>query len=122
MPVRRPTLPRCPPRAPLCSGDRRRLPSHQAAAALLSTLLAACQLVEELAPAVHRASLQLLAQLAHSFFMPLCLTALAALARIQVRWLGAFLVAMRGRAGQGCSCCLSRRGLDGPPSGLPPAV
>lgn len=69
-------------------GDRRRLPSHQAAADLLRCLLAACQLVEELAPAVHRASLQLLAQLAHSFFMPLCLTALAALARIQVRFAG----------------------------------
>lgn len=52
---------------------------------MLRALLAACGLVEELAPAVHRASLQLLAQLAHSFFMPLCLTALAALARIQVR-------------------------------------
>ena len=73
------------PLLPPCSGDRRRLPSHHAAASLLRCLLAACQLVVELEPAVHRASLQLLAQLAHSFFMPLCLTALATLARIQVR-------------------------------------
>lgn len=74
-PARRSRLPR--------SGDQRRVPSHQAAASVLRTLAAACQLVEQLAQAVQRASLQLLAQLAHSFFMPLCLTALAALARIQ---------------------------------------
>ncbi|KAL4855851.1 hypothetical protein ACK3TF_003618 [Chlorella vulgaris] len=65
-------------------GDRRQVPSYSAAAALLGTLRAACHLVEQLAPAVHRASLQLLAQLAHSFFMPLCLTSLAVIARIQV--------------------------------------
>ncbi|KAL4437263.1 hypothetical protein ABPG75_004402 [Micractinium tetrahymenae] len=65
-------------------GDQRRVPSHQAASGVLRILGTACQLIEQLAPAVQRASLQLLAQLAHSFFMPLCLTALAALARIQV--------------------------------------
>ncbi|EFN52999.1 hypothetical protein CHLNCDRAFT_137446 [Chlorella variabilis] len=64
--------------------DQRRVPSHGAATSLLRALRAACQLVEQLAPAVHRASLHLLAQLAHSFFMPLCLTSLACVARIQV--------------------------------------
>lgn len=68
----------------LCRGDQRLVPSHQAAAGVLRTLAAACQLIEQLAQAVQRASLQLLAQLAHSFFMPLCLTAVATLARIQV--------------------------------------
>ncbi|PSC73627.1 hypothetical protein C2E20_3076 [Micractinium conductrix] len=65
-------------------GEQRRVPSHGGATCVLRTLQAACQLVEQLGPAVHAASAQLLAQLAHSFFMPLCLTALAALARIQV--------------------------------------
>lgn len=75
-----------PPATPsLRSGNRRRVPSHGGAAATLRALLAACRLVEELGPAVHRACAQLIAQLAHSFFMPLCLTALAALARIQAR-------------------------------------
>lgn len=67
-----------------CRADQRRVPSHGAATSLLRALRAACQLVEQLAPAVHRASLHLLAQLAHSFFMPLCLTSLACVARIQV--------------------------------------
>jgi cytochrome c5 len=66
------------------SADQRRIPSHSSAVALLRALHAACRLAEQLAPAVHRAALQLLAQLAHSFFMPLCLASLAALARIQV--------------------------------------
>ncbi len=66
-----------------CSADQRHVPSHNAATALLRTLRSACHLVEQLAPAVHRAALHLLAQLAHSFFMPLCLTSLACVARIQ---------------------------------------
>jgi hypothetical protein len=70
------------------------VPSYSAAAALLGTLRAACHLVEQLAPAVHRASLQLLAQLAHSFFMPLCLTSLAVIARIQVSTISAVIPAL----------------------------
>lgn len=99
-------------RPPLCSGDRRQVPSHAAAARVLRALLAGCRLVEELAPAVHRASLQLLAQLAHSFFMPLCLASLAALARIQVRVRPACCGrrSFQAAAGQHCgTCSLERR-------------
>ena len=78
-----------------CRADQRCLPSHGAAAALLRALQAACRLVEQLAPALHRASLQLLAQLAHSFFMPFCLTTTAALARIQVTLLQQSLAVSR---------------------------
>lgn len=43
-----------------------------------------CHLVEQLVPALHKATLQLLAQLAHSFFMPFSLACLGTLARIKV--------------------------------------
>ena len=43
-----------------------------------------CQLVEALQPAIHKAAAALSAQLALSFFMPLCLTAFANLARLRV--------------------------------------
>jgi hypothetical protein len=69
---------------PRCRSDQRVLPSHAFAAAILRTLQAACHVVEQLAPVIQKASLQLIAQLAHSFFMPLCLTSLAALARMRV--------------------------------------
>ena len=45
---------------------------------------AGCQLMEALQPAVHKAAAALSAQLAMSFFMPLCLTAFANLARVRV--------------------------------------
>eukprot|EP00887_Chlorella_sp_A99_P005672 scaffold1.g5672.t1 len=70
---------------PLALGSvPRRLPSQQAALLVLRRLRGAVLLVEELLPALRRAASQLLAQLAHSFFMPLCLTSLAVLARVQV--------------------------------------
>ena len=51
---------------------------------VLRRLRAGCHLAEALVAAAHKAARQLSAQLAHSFFMPFCLTALAALARLKV--------------------------------------
>ncbi|GAB4821461.1 hypothetical protein N2152v2_008507 [Parachlorella kessleri] len=64
--------------------EQRLLPTHESCTMALRRLQAACHLVEQLIPAIHKASLQLLAQLAHSFFMPFCLACLGALARIRV--------------------------------------
>ena len=67
-----------------CRVEQRLLPTHESCSLALCRLQAACHLVEQLVPAIHKASLQLLAQLAHSFFMPFCLACLGALARIRV--------------------------------------
>ena len=67
-----------------CSPSVRRLPSREAALRLLHQLRGCAHTVEQLLPAIRHAAGQLLAQLAHSFFMPLCLTCLASLARVQV--------------------------------------
>jgi hypothetical protein len=68
----------------VCRGEERRVPSHQSAVFVLLRLRAACACVQDLIPALHAASAQLIAQLALSFFMPFCLTALALLARIRL--------------------------------------
>ena len=46
---------------------------------------AGCRLVEAIQPAIRKAASHLLAQIAESYFMPFCLAATAALARINVR-------------------------------------
>lgn len=67
-----------------CSTEARQIPTQQAALLLLHRLRGGALLAEALLPAVCRASSQLMAQLAHSFFMPLCLCCLALLARVRV--------------------------------------
>ncbi|KAL6771914.1 hypothetical protein ACKKBG_A28270 [Auxenochlorella protothecoides x Auxenochlorella symbiontica] len=64
--------------------EQRLLPSHQAAVSVLQRLLAAARLVPRLLGALQRAARQLAAQLALTFFVPLCLTCLSLLGRIWV--------------------------------------
>ena len=58
-------------------------PAEQASM-MIALCVTGCQLMEALQPAIHKAAAALSAQLALSFFMPLCLTAFANLARLRV--------------------------------------
>ena len=60
------------------------LPTRGAVLAALHRLRGSCRAIVELMPAVRRAAAALSGQLAHGFFVPFCLTATAAVARIQV--------------------------------------
>ena len=62
-----------------------RAPAGEAGALSLKRLAALGRLVGGLCSAVRGAAGALSGQLAHSFFMPLCLTGLAMLARVQAR-------------------------------------
>ncbi len=59
------------------------LPTRGAVLAALHRLRGSCRAIVELVPAVRRAAAALSGQLAHGFFVPFCLTATAAVARIQ---------------------------------------
>ena len=62
-----------------------RAPAGEAGALSLKRLAALGRLLGDLCGAVRGAAGALSGQLAHSFFMPLCLTGLAVLARVQAR-------------------------------------
>jgi hypothetical protein len=71
-----------PAAAPTAAPHHRRVPRAAAAAFVRRRLLGACRAAEALLPAVHAAAAQLTAQIAQSFFLPLSLTCLAAVARV----------------------------------------
>ena len=60
------------------------LTTHGAVFVVLTRFLGSCRAVAAIIPALRKAAAALLGQLAHSFFMPFCLTATAVLARVQV--------------------------------------
>ncbi|KAK9845469.1 hypothetical protein WJX81_007310 [Elliptochloris bilobata] len=68
---------------PPAAAEQSRAPAGEAGALALRRLAAAGRLLAELCTAARRAAGALSGQLAHSFFMPLCLTGLAVLARVQ---------------------------------------
>lgn len=62
-----------------------RVPCQEAALCAMSRLVASAQMYAGLVQSCLAAAAELTAQISKSFFMPLCVTALAMLARIQVR-------------------------------------
>jgi hypothetical protein len=71
-----------PAAAPTAAPHHRHVPRAAAAAFVRRRLLGACRAAEALLPAAHVAAAQLTAQIAQSFFLPLSLTCLAAVARV----------------------------------------
>ena len=79
------------PTAPRAAHSTQWLPTRGAVLVSMVRLRGSCRAVAALIPALRKAAAALLGQLAHSFFMPFCLTAAAVLARIQVRSFGTAL-------------------------------